>query len=236
LGAPFLLRWLFASTKRVEHKTVPFKKYEFVSRQLVETSRQRFLRVLHVGSHGTPHGSQRWQSTTKKRSYVMRTTAMLAGACLMFVAHAHAQSPSNPPPTNDFVNKVADSDMFEIQSSKLALQKHPDRHTRPFASKMVKDHTKTSKQLQSLVTSGKMNAELPTTLDPDHQKKLDELRGLNGKQFDEAYDKAQLEGHEEAVGLFRTYAQNGDNEDLKRWAAKTLPHLEHHLAMAEKLQ
>ena len=81
-----------------------------------------------------------------------------------------------------------------------------------------------------------MKAELPTAIDADHQRKLDELRGLNGKQFDEAYDKAQLEGHEEAVGLFRTYAQNGDNKDLKQWAAKTLPHLEHHLAMAEKLQ
>jgi putative membrane protein len=164
----------------------------------------------------------------------MRTTAMLAGVCLLLATHAHAQSPS--PSTNDFVNKAADSDMFEIQSSELALQKHPDRDTRPFASKMVKDHTKTSKQLQSLVSSGKVKAELPTTIDADHQRKLDELRGLNGKQFDEAYDKAQLEGHEQAVGLFRTYAKDGDNKDLKRWAAKTLPHLEHHLAMAEKLQ
>jgi putative membrane protein len=166
----------------------------------------------------------------------MKTTAMLAGVCLMLATPVHAQSPSHPPSTNDFVNKVADSDMFEIQSSELALQKHPDRDTRPFASKMVKDHSKTSKQLQSLVSSGKVKAELPTAIDADHQRKLDELRGLNGKQFDEAYDKAQLKGHEEAVGLFRDYAQNGDNKDLKRWAAKTLPHLEHHLAMAEKLQ
>jgi putative membrane protein len=62
------------------------------------------------------------------------------------------------------------------------------------------------------------------------------IRGLDGKQFDETYDKAQREGHEEAVELFRAYAQNGDNKDLRRWAAKTLPHLEHHLAMAEKLK
>ena len=166
----------------------------------------------------------------------MRTTAMLAGVCLLLATHAYAESPSQSPSTNDFVNKVANSDMFEIQSSELALQKHPDRDTRPFASKMVKDHTKTSKQLQSLVSRGKVKAELPTAIDADHQRKLDELRGLNGKQFDEAYDKAQLKGHEEAVGLFRDYAQNGDNKDLKRWAARTLPHLEHHLAMAEKLQ
>jgi len=166
----------------------------------------------------------------------VKATAMLAGACLTFVAHAYAQSPSNPPSTNDFVNKVADSGMFEIRSSELALQMHPDRDTRPLAAKMAKDHSKTRKQLAALVTSGKVNAELPTTLDAHHKRKLDELRGLNGKQFDEAYDKTQLKGHEEAVSLFRAYAQNGDNADRRRWAAKTLPHLEHHLAMAEKLQ
>jgi putative membrane protein len=69
------------------------------------------------------------------------------------------------------VNKAVDGDMFEIQSSKLALQMHPDRDTRPFASKMVRDHTKTSKQLPAFATSGKVNAELPTTLDADHKSK-----------------------------------------------------------------
>ncbi len=70
----------------------------------------------------------------------------------------------------------------------------------------------------------------------DHQKKLDELRGLDGKQFDQAYDQAQLQGHEEAVQLFEQYSRSGDNPDLKRWAAKTLPHLKQHLAMARKLK
>ena len=100
----------------------------------------------------------------------MRAAALLASACLIFAAHAQAQSPPNPPSTNDFVNKVADSDMFEIQSSEIALQKHPDRDTRPFAAKMVKDHTKTSKQLKSLVSSGTVKAQVPTTIDGNHQK------------------------------------------------------------------
>jgi putative membrane protein len=31
------------------------------------------------------------------------------------------------------------------------------------------------------------------------------------------------------------YGKSGDNKALKSWAAKTLPHLQEHLAMAEKL-
>ena len=35
--------------------------------------------------------------------------------------------------------------------------------------------------------------------------------------------------------LFEQYARDGDNADLKAWAAKTLPHLKEHLAMAKRL-
>jgi len=35
--------------------------------------------------------------------------------------------------------------------------------------------------------------------------------------------------------LFETYGKSGDDEAHKSWVAKTLPHLQEHLAMAEKL-
>jgi len=81
-----------------------------------------------------------------------------------------------------------------------------------------------------------VKAELPTKLDSEHQKKLDDLKKLNGKQLDTAYDKMQLEAHREAVDLFTRYSQAGDNPDLKQWATKTLPYLKEHLSMAEKLK
>jgi putative membrane protein len=45
----------------------------------------------------------------------------------------------------------------------------------------------------------------------------------------------QLQAHQEAVDLFTRYSASGDNGDLKAWAAKTLPKLREHLAMAQKL-
>ena len=69
----------------------------------------------------------------------------------------------------------------------------------------------------------------------EHQKKLDDLKAKSGKDFDAAYDQMQVQAHEEAVALFESYAANGDNPDLKSWAAMTLPHLNEHLAMAKKL-
>jgi len=137
--------------------------------------------------------------------------------------------------SEDFAKKVAISDSMEIQSSQLALSRGADSDTKPFAEKMVKDHKQTSAELQALVETGKLKVTLPAALDPDHQKKLDDLKAKSGKDFDSAYDHMQVQAHQEAVALFEQYAREGENPNLKAWAAKTLPHLKEHLVMAQRL-
>src|ERR1700730_6840089 len=139
------------------------------------------------------------------------------------------------PTTGDFVKEVAISDMFEIDSSKLAQDKG-NAPEKTFASQMITDHTRTSTELKGLVTSGKVNAELPTALDSSHQGKLDKLKGESGKDFSSDFDSVQVSGHKDAVSLFERYARGGDNAALKDWAGKTLPMLKHHLDMAEGLR
>ncbi len=166
----------------------------------------------------------------------MKRIIILAVGCGLFASVASAQTPGSAPAAQDFVNKVAISDMFEIQSSQLALSKQADADTKPFAEKMVQDHQKTSNELKALVDGGKVKAKLPTALDAEHQKMLDDLKAKNGKDFDQSYDQVQLKAHRDAVALFEAYAKGGDNAELKGWAGQTLPHLKEHLSMAEKLQ
>ena len=100
---------------------------------------------------------------------------------------------------------------------------------------MIKDHTETSNELKQLVTSGKVKVNLPTAMDTAHQSKIDKLKGLSGAEFKKAYDGMQVSAHMDAVALFERYAKSGDNADLKAFAAKTLPHLQMHLKMAQDL-
>src|SRR5437763_1411506 len=100
---------------------------------------------------------------------------------------------------------------------------------------MIRDHTETSKELKQLVQSGKVRTEFPSALDAEHQKKLDDLKKLSGRELDRQYDSMQLPVHREAVDLFSRYAQAGDNSEIKAWAAKTLPHLQEHLTRAQRL-
>jgi putative membrane protein len=168
----------------------------------------------------------------------MKRTLLGAANGVLFASAVFAAIPSfaQAQSTEDFVKKAAISDMFEIQSSQLALTKQPDADTKPFAEKMVSDHRKTSTELKALVDSGKVKANLPAALDPEHQKILDELKAKDGKDFDRQYDQIQIKAHRDAVSLFDTYSKSGENPELKRWAATTLPHLKEHLTMAEKLK
>jgi putative membrane protein len=171
--------------------------------------------------------------------------SIIALGCVLFAAPALAQSVGEKtgvnstlgiaPTTADFVKEAAISDMFEIDSSKLAQDKG-NAPEKSFASQMITDHTKTTTELKGLVSSGKVKADLPSALDSSHQSKLDKLRGESGKDFSSDYDSDQLSGHKDAVSLFERYAKGGDNADLKDWAGKTLPTLRHHLEMAESLK
>ena len=164
--------------------------------------------------------------------------------CLILATPALAQSAAEKtgvnsalgvsPNTADFVKEVAVSDMFELQSNKLAQDKG-NAAEKSFASQMVADHTKTSTELKGLISSGKVKAEVPTALDSSHQSKLDKLKGESGKDFSSDFDSMQVTAHKDAVSLFERYAKGGDNPELKPWAGKTLPTLRHHLEMAQKL-
>jgi putative membrane protein len=138
------------------------------------------------------------------------------------------------PTTADFVKEAATSDMFEIQSSQIA-QERGNALEKTFAGTMIKDHTKTTDDLKSMVSSGDLKADLPTALDSSHQSEFDKLKSLNGADFSSRYDSDQVSGHKDAVSLFERYAKSGDNPKLKEWADKTLPTLRHHLEMAQDL-
>jgi putative membrane protein len=172
--------------------------------------------------------------------------AATAIMCLIFALPAAAQSLGEKtgvnsligksPSTQDFVTEAAISDMFEIQSSQLAVDKASDQATKDFANQMITDHGKTSSEMKSMVDAGTVKANLPTALDGSHQSMLDKLKSLNGDDFTKQYDSDQVSGHKDAVDLFKRYANGGDNPTLKSWAATTLPTLQHHLDMANNLK
>ena len=175
----------------------------------------------------------------------MNKLLLSSAVVLCLLAPAHAQSIGEKtgfnsalgisPNTQDFVSAAANSDMLEIAAAKIAQENgNPDE--KKFAEQMAVRSHQDDERHQGMVENGDVKADLPTTLDPSSQAKLDKLRDARRRTFASEYDAMQVSAHKEAVSLFERYSRSGDNPKLKDWAGKTLPTLRHHLEMAEALR
>ena len=140
----------------------------------------------------------------------------------------------------EFVRMAAMSDMFEIESSRLAGQRSQNAQVKEFAQHMMRDHQKTTTELQQMIRQASAaplsGMQMPQSLDQRHQAMVQQLQGAQGAQFDHLYAQQQVQAHQMAVDLFRNYGQSGDNAALKQWASQTLPTLQQHLQQAQQLQ
>lgn len=127
-----------------------------------------------------------------------------------------------------FVPLAAVSNMFEIQSSEIALEKSQDEGVQQFAQKMIDDHTKASEDMMAALQESGADVQPPAALDERHQEMIRQLEGLSGAEFDQAYVQMQDRAHQEAVALFSSYAENGEDGPLKTFAEQTLPTLQNH--------
>ena len=135
--------------------------------------------------------------------------------------------------STEFINKAAMSDMFEIQSSELALQKATDAKVKDFAKMMVNDHRAASDKLKSTVQSAQLPPP-PTELDAKHKKKMASSSPPRARVRPRLRRRA-AQGHKKAVELFSNYAKEGKNAELKNFAQQTLPTLEQHLKQVRSL-
>jgi len=165
----------------------------------------------------------------------MKPTAFAATLALTLPLLATTSVSALAVSTEQFVNKVTVSDMFEVKTGKLAADKAKSEDVRDFGEQMVDDHTETTEDLKELVKDEKIDVKMPTSLDERHKDQLDKLKKLSGADFDRAYVPTQVVAHEQAVTLFEDYSKSGDNEALKDWASDTLPALKEHLKEAREL-
>ena len=166
----------------------------------------------------------------------MKFPLAIAVAALL-VGHAFANSQMS----DDFVKKASMTDLFEVQSSQLALQKSQSADVKNFAQHMIDEHTKSTQKLKSIVTPTKTSAKGATTgdvamaLDSEHAAMLTKLQNASGAEFDKLFVNMQVDGHQKALDLVSKYAVNGDDTKLKGFAQDMKPHIQEHLDRVQKL-
>lgn len=106
---------------------------------------------------------------------------------------------------------------------------------RNFANVIISDHTQLGQQVGAAAAAAHLPPPSPTLL-PPQQAALDQLRAAGaGYSFDQAYQQAQIQAHQQAIGLMQNYATSGDVPVLRTTASQAIPMMQRHLAMANAL-
>lgn len=144
---------------------------------------------------------------------------------------------SNTPLSKDdssFVTEAAAGSMMEVQTGQMAQQQASNPRVKDFGNMMVTDHGKANDELKNLVSGRSIT--LPQSLPSDKQKKVDQLKGLNGSAFDKKYVSMMLEDHQKDVAKFKSEADKAQDPQLKQWVQNTVPVLQKHLDSIEAIK
>lgn len=179
-----------------------------------------------------------------------QSNAMMASDNLMANDMMADNMMGNEMPTNDMMGNTASatptdaagfiaaagaSDMFEIQSAKLALANSKSDDIHKFANMMIADHTKTTDAVKAAAKKAGLTP-APPQLTADQQQMLDQLKPLKGDDFDKAYLAQQMPAHQQALTLVQNYAQNGDTPALVDAAKSAVPIVQKHIDHLQELQ
>jgi putative membrane protein len=129
---------------------------------------------------------------------------------------------------------IAQANMAEIETGKLALEKSSNGEIKEFAQMMVDDHSKGLADVKTLAAA--KGTELPDGPDMKHKAVALEFKALTGDTFNSRYVKqAGVGDHEATAKLLKKTQANAKDADLKALAGKMLPVVQGHLKHAREL-
>lgn len=128
-----------------------------------------------------------------------------------------------------FMLRSAQGDMAEISTGQMALKKSKAAQTKQVAQTIIMGHSASLKEGMGLaVLLGLPSPKGPNVVDMIMAQKLS---SLSGKDFDKQYLAGQQVDHENTVALYGMELSQGQDPQVKAFAAKYLPGVEGHTAL-----
>jgi putative membrane protein len=110
-----------------------------------------------------------------------------------------------------------------------------------YGNKMITDHTMADRKVASWAK--KMDVDLDTQPDgadkaemDKHAAKMDQLKSLQGAEFDKVYVKAMVDGHKQVIEMLTTARAEAGQRDIKPLLDELLPMIRQHEQLALQIQ
>ncbi len=149
-------------------------------------------------------------------------------------ASAAAAGDMTPETAMPYVAMAGASDLFEIESGRMAQQRGASSHVRDMGGMLIRDHMQTTAATMAAARASGMNPP-PPRLMPMQAQMLSQLRNARGAEFDRLFARQQVQAHQMALALHQNYAANGDRPALRTSAASAVPVVQRHLDHARRM-
>jgi putative membrane protein len=134
----------------------------------------------------------------------------------------------------EFATTASMANLYEIEAGKLAVERATGAAYKEFAQTMVTQHTEIGDSYKPIAEQ--QGLPMPATLTGQFKTLYDQLSATPSSiAFDLLYRQQMIDTHTTAAPLFQTEAATGQDTQLKAFAAKWAPTIQHHLEMAQAL-
>jgi putative membrane protein len=170
----------------------------------------------------------------------MRASFLVLAASLLLAAPALAQNASlsqGQPISSSakqFLDFASQVNVAELRGGLLAEQKAQAPVVKAFGRLMMLDHSELESQLDAIAAANHIS--LPDQPNAAAAMQMDQLKSMSGPQFDTAYMKDIVDGHEKAVSKFNSEKSGARTPSIRTVASSALPILEQHLALAKAVR
>jgi predicted outer membrane protein len=189
----------------------------------------------------------------KRRDFLAGLMVATAPLALTRTAVAQAPAPGGAMPTPIYVSMLSRGGQFLEESSRVAFDKTDMPAVRRFARAEVVEQVQLAGDLSAnanlataAVPGGAMGMGMmpggmtmggrPMTTDAQRAAMLAQMQSLQGPQFDAAYVRAQIMGHEEALALNSSYSASGGDPALRRIAGRAAGLNRLHLSQLARIE
>lgn len=163
---------------------------------------------------------------------------LLAGCAARPAPFAQPQAPAFSPAAiaaaSTFAQQSQSLDQLVIQSSQMALQRSQNPAVRALAQNLANAHTQLSSQLGSTAQSLSVPINL-MGMQGQHSALLLQLQYSTAADFDRSFQNVVVTGLMQGIDLDQHYSASGEIQELRNFAAGTVPVLQSELAQAQSL-
>jgi predicted outer membrane protein len=143
---------------------------------------------------------------------------------------ASKQQPGRHTGGNEFLVEAMQDAMAEIQICEMALEKSQNEDVKAFAQSMIDEHGRMGREFEQL--AGHKQLDVPRQIRAEQEMTVDAFASLEGRDFEQRWIQYNIDVHERDIKVFRHYAQEEDDPEIKTMAQQGCDMLMQHLKMA----